>query len=76
VARSIPQAHPIAGTFVEVKGRAYATPKHPSAVIVVEGFSSAYLEYGLANGTPPTMKSFMERRFVGIAICSLPSTTT
>jgi phosphonoacetate hydrolase len=44
-------------------------------VIVVDGFDPAYLEHGLANGTLPTMKSFKEHGFMGIADCSMPSTT-
>lgn len=61
--------------IVEVNGRAYGAPKRPTVVIVVDGFDPAYLEHGFANGTLPTMKSFMERGFVGIADCSMPSTT-
>ena len=62
-------------TTVEVNGRSYAAPKRPTVVIVVDGFDPAYLEHGFANGTLPTMKSFQERGFVGIADCSMPSTT-
>ena len=64
-----------AETMVEVNGRRYAAPKRPTVVIVVDGFDPAYLEHGFANGTLPTMKSFKERGFVGIANCSMPSTT-
>ena len=53
----------------------YAAPKRPTVVIVVDGFDPAYLEHGFANGTLPTMKSFKEHGFVGIADCSMPSTT-
>jgi phosphonoacetate hydrolase len=62
-------------TTVEVNGRTYAAPKRPTVVIVVDGFDPAYLEHGFANGTLPTMKSFKECGFVGIANCSMPSTT-
>jgi phosphonoacetate hydrolase len=62
-------------TTVEVNGRTYAAPKRPTVVIVVDGFDPAYLEHGFANGTLPTMKSFNECGFVGIANCSMPSTT-
>ena len=44
-------------------------------MIVVDGFDPAYLEHGIANGTLPTMKSFNERGFVGVADCSMPNTT-
>jgi phosphonoacetate hydrolase len=44
-------------------------------VIVVDGFDPAYLEHGLANGTLPTLQSFRKSGFVGIAHCSIPSTT-
>jgi len=60
---------------VEVNGRSYAAPKRPTVVIIVDGFDPAYLEHGIANGTLPTMKSFKEKGFVGIADCSMPSTT-
>jgi phosphonoacetate hydrolase len=73
--KSIADAHPVADTNVKVNGRTYAAPKRPTVVIVVDGFDPAYLEYGLANGTLPTMKSFKERGFAGIADCSMPSTT-
>jgi phosphonoacetate hydrolase len=61
--------------MVEVNGRAYAMPKRPTVVVVVDGFDPAYLEHGFANGTLPTMKSFLERGFVATADCSMPSTT-
>ena len=60
---------------VEVNGRSYAAPKRPTVVIIVDGFDPAYLEHGIANGTLPTMKSFRENGFMGIADCSMPSTT-
>jgi len=60
---------------VEVNGRSYAAPKRPTVVIIVDGFDPAYLEHGIANGTLPTMKSFRENGFMGIANCSMPSTT-
>jgi phosphonoacetate hydrolase len=75
VATSAVKLSPSMRMMVEVNGRAYAMPKHPTVVIVVDGFDPAYLEHGLANGTLPTMKSFVERGFVGIADCSMPSTT-
>jgi phosphonoacetate hydrolase len=62
-------------TTVSVNGRAYAAPKRPTVVIVVDGFDPAYLEHGFANGTLPAMKSFLECGFVGFADCSMPSTT-
>ena len=60
---------------VEVNGRSYAAPKHPTVVIIVDGFDPAYLEHGIANGTLPTMKSFRENGFTAVADCSMPSTT-
>jgi len=71
VERSNPAAH----TVVEANGRSYAAPQCPTVVIVVDGFDPAYLEHGFATGSLPTMKSFKERGFVGIADCSMPSTT-
>jgi phosphonoacetate hydrolase len=62
-------------TEVDVNGRIYAAPKHPTVIIVVDGFDPAYLDHGFANGTLPTMQSFLTRGFVGTADCSMPSTT-
>jgi len=67
--------HSAVDALIEVNGRSYAAPKHPAVIIVVDGFDPAYLEHGFANGTLPVMKSFKERGFVGIADCSIPSTT-
>jgi phosphonoacetate hydrolase len=75
VSQSIANVRPTVETVVEVNGRTYAAPKRPTVVIVVDGFDPAYLEHGFANGTLPTMKSFKEVGFVGIADCSMPSTT-
>lgn len=72
---AIAKPYPAKDTIVEVNGRFYAAPKRPTVVIVVDGFDPSYLERGLANGTLPTMKSFVTDGFVGIADCSMPSTT-
>lgn len=64
-----------AAANVEVNGRIYAAPRRPTVVIVVDGFDPAYLDHGFANGTLPVMKSFIDGGFVGIAECSMPSTT-
>jgi phosphonoacetate hydrolase len=61
--------------MIEANGRTYAPPKCPTVVIVVDGFDPAYLEHGFANGTLPTMQSFKKCGFVGMADCSIPSTT-
>jgi phosphonoacetate hydrolase len=61
--------------MIEANGRTYALPKYPTAVIVVDGFDPAYLEHGFASDTLPTMKSFKRCGFVGMADCSIPSTT-
>jgi phosphonoacetate hydrolase len=71
----IAKPDPAAATTVEVNGRSYRAPRHPTVVIVVDGFDPAYLEHGLASGTLPTMRSFKTRGFVGTADCSIPSTT-
>lgn len=68
-------ARPMNISTVEANGRTYAVPKRPTVVIIVDGFDPAYLEHGIANGTLPTMTSFKERGFVGVADCSMPSTT-
>jgi phosphonoacetate hydrolase len=62
-------------TIVEVNGRAYAIPKRPTVVIVIDGFDPAYLEHGLTNGTLPTISTFEKHGFIGSADCSIPSTT-
>jgi phosphonoacetate hydrolase len=67
--------HRSAETLVEVNGRTYRAPRRPTVVIVVDGFDPAYLEHGIAAGALPTMTSFEKQGFVGIADCSMPSTT-
>ncbi|MGC2079966.1 MAG: phosphonoacetate hydrolase [Xanthobacteraceae bacterium] len=62
-------------TTVEVNGRSYRLPSRPTVIIVVDGFDPAYLEHGFANGALPRMKSFITHGFVGVADCSMPSTT-
>jgi phosphonoacetate hydrolase len=62
-------------TPLEVNGRTYRAPRRPTVVIVVDGFDPVYLQHGFASGTLPTMKSFERIGFVGIADCSMPSTT-
>jgi len=69
------RVHRTAVTTVEVNGRSYRLPGRPTVVIVVDGFDPAYLEHGFANGTLPRMKSFITDGFVGVADCSMPSTT-
>ena len=71
----VERARRTAVTTVEVNGRSYKLPARPTVVIVVDGFDPAYLEHGFANGTLPRMKSFGTEGFVGIADCSMPSTT-
>jgi len=75
LAQQAARTHQAADIVVEVNGRTYAAPKRPTAVIVVDGFDPAYLDHGFANGTLPTMQSFTKAGFVGIADCSMPSTT-
>jgi phosphonoacetate hydrolase len=74
VTTSAAKSEPIAHT-VEVNGRIYAVPKRPTVIIIVDGFDPAYLEHGFANGTLPVMQSFVKNGFVGVADCSIPSTT-
>jgi phosphonoacetate hydrolase len=74
VTQSTAPSH-ISDATVDVNGRTYAAPRRPTVVIIVDGFDPAYLEHGIANGTLPTMKSFKEHGFAGIADCSMPSTT-
>lgn len=75
MATSAVKPSPALDMTVEVNGRTYAAPKRPTVVIVIDGFDLAYLDHGMANGTLPTMQSFRERGFVGVADCSMPSTT-
>ncbi|HEX8808553.1 MAG TPA: alkaline phosphatase family protein, partial [Xanthobacteraceae bacterium] len=72
---SATKEHAVADAIVEVNGRSYSAPKRSTVVIVIDGFDPAYLEHGFANGTLPIMRSFKEHGFVGIADCSIPSTT-
>ena len=71
----VERARRTAVTTVKVNGRSYKLPARPTVVIVVDGFDPAYLEHGFANATLARMKSFGTEGFVGIADCSMPSTT-
>jgi phosphonoacetate hydrolase len=75
VTASIPKTELAATPIVEVNGRAYGAPRRPTVIVVVDGFDPSYLDHGFANGTLPVMKSFETNGFVGIAECSIPSTT-
>ncbi|HXX50251.1 MAG TPA: phosphonoacetate hydrolase [Xanthobacteraceae bacterium] len=72
---SVEKVQTTAAATVEVNGRSYKPPKRPTVVIVIDGFDPAYLEHGFANGTLPRMKALETGGFVGIADCSMPSTT-
>ena len=72
---SVVNANRVGAETVEANGRTYALPKRPTVVIVVDGFDPSYLDHGIANGTLPTMASFRKSGFMGIADCSMPSTT-
>jgi len=73
--QSVVHPHPVANTVVEVNGRTYSVPQRPTVVICLDGFDPAYLDHGTANGTLPTLRSFGQAGFMGIAECSIPSTT-
>ncbi len=60
---------------VEVNGRSYRRPVHPTVVVCFDGFDPAYLERGLADGILPALAQCRDRGFCTLAEAVVPSFT-
>ncbi|KAJ5106413.1 hypothetical protein N7456_003088 [Penicillium angulare] len=59
----------------ELHGKVYKIPTQPTVVVCIDGFDPDYLQAGIANGTLPTMASFLKQGFHTTAECAMPSLT-
>jgi phosphonoacetate hydrolase len=60
---------------IELNGRQYRKPERPTVVICVDGCDPAYLELGIPNGIFPTIGSFREEGYLGLADAVVPTFT-
>ncbi|EAU36892.1 hypothetical protein ATEG_01930 [Aspergillus terreus NIH2624] len=62
-------------TSIELHGRTYRLPRHPTVVVCVDGFDPEYLQAGCEDGILPTLSSFIQTGFHRTANCAMPSLT-
>jgi phosphonoacetate hydrolase len=60
---------------IEVNGCLYRTPVRPTVVICLDGCDPAYLDRGISDGIIPTIASFRNTGYFGLADAVLPSFT-
>lgn len=60
---------------VEVNGRAYRTPRQPTAVICFDGCDPRYISHGLAAGLFPNISKIISQGFYTIADAAMPTFT-
>jgi phosphonoacetate hydrolase len=60
---------------IELNGRRYRKPEEPTVVICVDGCDPAYLERGIPKGVFPTIGSFREEGYLGLADAVVPTFT-
>jgi phosphonoacetate hydrolase len=61
--------------MIEVNGRRYAAPSHPTVVICVDGCEPDYIPQAVAAGVMPTMKRFLAEGTALVGDCVVPSFT-
>jgi phosphonoacetate hydrolase len=60
---------------ITLNGRTYRRPRAPTVVICADGCDPAYIDRGLADGILPTVASFREKGFLGVAAAAMPTFT-
>jgi phosphonoacetate hydrolase len=60
---------------IELNGRWYRKPERPTVVICVDGCDPAYLERGIVDGVFPTIGSFRDEGYLGLADAVVPTFT-
>jgi phosphonoacetate hydrolase len=60
---------------IELNGRRYRKPQHPTVVICVDGCDPEYLERGIPGGVFPTIGSFRGEGYLGTAEAAMPTFT-
>ncbi len=61
--------------LIELNGRRYRKPLHPTVVICVDGCDPEYLDRGIPDGVFPTIGSFRRDGFLGAADAVIPTFT-
>jgi phosphonoacetate hydrolase len=61
--------------MIEVNGRRYAAPKHPTVVVCVDGCEPDYIAQAVAAGHMPYMKRVLAEGTALVADCVVPSFT-
>jgi phosphonoacetate hydrolase len=60
---------------IELNGRRYRKPQHPTVVICVDGWDPEYLERGIPDGVFPAIGSFRRQGYLGTAEAAMPTFT-
>ena len=61
--------------MLEVNGRRYALPRHPTVVVCVDGCEPDYLAQAVAGGHMPWLKATLQQGTALLADCVVPSFT-
>ena len=61
--------------LIELNGRNYRRPQHPTVVICIDGCDPEYLDRGIPDGVFPTIGSFGRDGFLGTADAAIPTFT-
>src|SRR5918911_238403 len=61
--------------MIELNGRHYRKPQHPTVVICADGCDPEYIERGVADGVMPTIGRFAQEGYVGTADAVMPTFT-
>jgi phosphonoacetate hydrolase len=62
-------------TMVQLNGRDYRLPAHPTVVICADGCDPSYVEAGLKAGVLPNMAHWRERGFYALCDAAMPTFT-
>src|SRR5215472_2890827 len=60
---------------IELNGRRYRKPQRPTVVICVDGCDPEYLDRGIVDGVFPTIGSFRDEGYLGLADAVVPTFT-
>jgi phosphonoacetate hydrolase len=60
---------------IELNGRRYRKPRRPTVVICVDGCDPEYLDRGIPDGIFPTIGSFRQEGYLGMADAVVPTFT-
>jgi phosphonoacetate hydrolase len=61
--------------LIELNGRRYRKPQHPTVVVCVDGCDPEYIARGIANGILPMIASFAREGYLGTADAAMPTFT-